>query len=358
MPVGITENSPVQLSLTRSNFNSLINRHSQPIRWLTAEKCPCIGSNQRPDANCSFCKGKGVSYDITTECSQIETLRAVADGVIEQDNVVWVRDLKGNEYSFTDGGCITYVPDAKRGFSYNVKYTEDITLSGSGTATKIDTGLYSVDLPEQVKFGYVQGELLTVEAESNGATLTVTDIFRNSFEISEDISTDVTVTYTYVEPFQFALITNNFSRTDQKYLDAINGQGMLIFPQRWEVTQDDLIVALNATETKKIVYRSTGNIDTLPSFYLYELKQAFCIRDGAKVEFTPYTDFTIYKGNEIQWISDNKPEEDEQVSITYIYNTVYRVVGDIPDPRTSENNRFPRKVALKLYTDFNKRENI
>jgi len=357
MGFGLGENTPINIKLTRENFNALIGRHGQQIRWLTSEKCPCIGDNQKVDENCTLCKGKGVSYGYQTESTRVGTFVAPLDGIIAQDNVIWIRDFTGNEYTITDHECVTYATGVIKGRQYQVKYTEDVTLSGTGTATYIADKLYQIDLPIQIVFGTVQGDLLTVTADKTGTPLTVTTLFRNCFEISDTIGSGdpVTVSYTYINPRVFGLVHNNFNKTDRKFLIDIGGDGLMIFPQRYDVFDKDVIVALNATQTKKTIQKSTGDIDTLPSFYLYELKSAYSIRNDLKYEFTPETDFILYKGNQIKWIN-NPPTVDEQVSFTYSYNTVYRVMSDMPDPRTSEDNRFPRKVAIKLYTDFNARE--
>jgi len=356
---GLGEITPIKLQLSRENFNAFIKRHGQPVRWLSSEKCPCIGDNQKVDENCPLCKGIGYTYSVTTKSKRVELLTAPIDGIIEKEGVVWVRDPEGNEYTITSHDCVSYVDGVVKGRQYLVKFEEDVSLSGTGTAEYIADQLYRVDLPTQVEFGYVQGDLLSVEASTGGIPLTVTNIFRNYFEISDDIlpGDQVDVIYTYVDPFVFTIINNNFSKSDAKYLSDINGDGIMDFPQRWEVYIGDLIVALNATQTKKIVTRSTGVIDNLPSYYPYELKSAYSIRNGAKYEFEPGVDFVIYTDNKIKWIS-NPPTENEQVSFVYTYNTVYEVIGDVPDPRTSENNRFPRKVALKIYTDFNRRKGI
>ncbi len=357
MGFDLGENTPINIKLSRENFNALIGRHGQQIRWLTAEKCPCIGDNQKPDESCVVCKGKGVTYRQQTTSERVKILTAPIDGVIDQDNVIWVRDLAGNEYTVTTADCVAYVDGVIKGRQYQVKYTEDVTESGTGTATYIADKLDQIDLPTLVEFGTVQGDLLTVTADNAGTPLTVTSLFRNCFEISDTILPGdvVTVSYTYVNPFVFGLIHNNFDKADRKWLSEISGDGLMIFPQRWEVNANDIIIALNATETKKEVVRNEGEIDSLPSFYVNGLKNAYSIRADVKYEFTPGTDYVLYKGNQIKWIN-NQPDQYEQLSHTYLYNTVYRVMSDLPDPRTSEDNRFPRKVALKMYTDYNTRE--
>lgn len=357
--IGLTANSPIKLQLSRENFNAFIERHAQPIRWLSSSKCPCITSTNKVDPNCPICNGNGKTYSTQTESTKVETLTASIDGVIEASGITLVRDFQGNEYTVTSESCgISYVTGVVKGYQYQVMYEESVKLSGTGTAEFVDTQLYKIDLPNTVIFGTVQGTLLSVTAEYSGGSLTVINLFRNFFEISDTIlETDtVTVSYEYVNPFNFALINNNFTKELQKYLTDKNGDGIMIFPQRWNVDSDDIVIALNSTQLHKEVVRSTGNIDTLPNFYLYDLKSSYSIRSNVKHEFVPYTDYVLYKNNQIKWISSNKPDPGEQVSFTYAYNTVYRVVQDQPDPRTSEDNRFPRKVVLKLMAGFNLRE--
>lgn len=357
MAVGLGENSPIKLQLSRESFNAAIGRHPQPIRWLVATSCPCIQKNQKVDANCPLCHGKRVYYTTPTKSERVETIPAAIDGVIAQDNVIWVRDFTGEEYTITAHECVTYVDGVKKGQQYQVKFVEDVTQTGSGIAQYVSDKLYRISLPTQVVFGEVQGDLLKVTASFNGNPLTVTNLFRNCFEISDTINPEdqVDVVYEYINPFEFLLLSQNLQKADQKYLSDVNGNAMLTFPQRWEIYESDIIISLNASQLKKHIYESTGDIDNLPSYYLGELKQAYSIRNGVRHIYIPYVDFVLYKGNKIKWIQ-NKPEEGEQVSITYSYYIVYKVMSDMPAPRTSENNRFPRKVALSLYTDFNSRE--
>jgi hypothetical protein len=250
MALGIGERSPIKPKLSRENLNALIGRHGQPVRWLSSEQCPCIGDNQKVDENCSLCRGLGYTYSVTTKSKRVEIYIAPIDGVIEKDNVIWVQDLKGNEYTITSQDCVSYVDGVIKGRQYKVKFDEDIELSGTGISSYIADKLYRVDLPTQVEFGYVQGDILSVTASTGGTPLTVTNIFRNCFEISDTILPEdqVDVIYTYVDPFVFTIINNNFSKSDMKYLTDINGDGIMDFPQRWEVYIGDLIVALNSLQ--------------------------------------------------------------------------------------------------------------
>lgn len=63
MGQGLGKNTPVKLSLGKANYEALLSRHGQWIRWKTATKCSCIqyGSMQ-PDIKCPICKGRGITY--------------------------------------------------------------------------------------------------------------------------------------------------------------------------------------------------------------------------------------------------------------------------------------------------------
>jgi hypothetical protein len=357
--VGLGENTPIKLNLERENFNALISRHSQPIRWLSSEKCPCIKDNQKPDAQCSLCRGKGIVYTTKTKFIRVETKKAPIDGVIDQDGILSVVDAGGTAYSVSSSSCgISYVTGVKKGYTYIVRYTQDFELTGVGTAEYIAQSEYKIDIPYPVEFGDVQGELLTVSASNNGNPLTVTDITRNYFTIQESLleSDQVDVTYTYLLPFKFALVNNNYQKSDQKFLRDINADGILIFPQRFEIWEKDIIVALNSTTVKKEVLRTSQSIDRLPSFYVEKIINVHSIRNGLRHDYTNGVDYILYKGISIKWL--NQPLEYEQISVTYSENNTYRVIADMPSPRTSEDNRFPRKVALKLIADYSSREDF
>jgi hypothetical protein len=362
---GLTENSPIKLKLTRENYEALILRHGQYVRWLIAEKCPCVDFNGRSNENCVLCKGKGYNYRDPEEYTDVVSVNAVSDGIVEvpdNDGIIWIRDAKDNELTIGSNSCNLYsVSGVYRGETVFVKYKKSIILTDTQIAEYVAPGLYVVNLPNKTKFGDVQGSIHSIDSVTDlttEASLTVTNFQRNYFTITETPeSTDsIEIVFTYLNPFLFAILSQDLSEEDRKYLDDIKGSSMMTFPQKWNISEDDLIIALNSHEYKNHVLKSTGEIDKLPSFYLHDLQSAYAIRSNLKHEFVPYTDFNLYPGNKIIWSGANIPEEDEKVSINYSYNTVYKVLKDHPNPRSSENNWFPRKVVLSLYTDSNIRE--
>ena len=61
--VGLGKNTPIQFSLGKSNYEALIDRHGQWLRWRIAEKCSCVkGITMQPDIHCKFCAGRGYTY--------------------------------------------------------------------------------------------------------------------------------------------------------------------------------------------------------------------------------------------------------------------------------------------------------
>lgn len=461
MAVGLGENSPIVLQLTRDNFNGIIKRHGQYVRWLKTEKCPCVGANQRVNENCLFCKGKGVTYKDSYMTEEVKNFQAAIDNVImvpNNDGIIWVRDMDSNELPII-AQCSEYVTVGgivRRGQTVTVKYRENFLKTGNSTPTALSANTFLVDLSTPVAFGEVQGSLVSVTAweqgrvaekaevnvvfsietseltdtiyptgtivetaeglafvtqtdavipagdtDSNsvvaiaeetgpeynvlaeeisvinpaitGSTvsnpapatggqneeLTVSEIHRNTFTVEETPSGAVTAEYEYMDPFLFAILNQNLSDMDKKWLVDNSGDAIMIFPQKHDVTEGDIVVALNSHSFANTVLRSTGGTyDSIPAFYPYDFSNAFTYRNGVKVEFVYGTDFIVYSANRIKWISGNKPTASEQVSLSYSFFLTYKVLKDIPSPRSSENNRFPRKVALKVYTDINPRETI
>ena len=62
MAFGLGKDSPVVLSLGKANYEAMILRHGQWVRWRVAKKCPCIKENSA-DPQCPKCGGIGDIYD-------------------------------------------------------------------------------------------------------------------------------------------------------------------------------------------------------------------------------------------------------------------------------------------------------
>ena len=87
MGQGLSKNSPVQLELGKENYEALIERHGQWVRWRVASKCPCIKANtQQPDIHCKKCGGLGVLYGYQKQATVSQTVMVCnGSGIIELD---------------------------------------------------------------------------------------------------------------------------------------------------------------------------------------------------------------------------------------------------------------------------------
>ena len=359
MAYGLGPNSPIILQLSRENFDALIVRHGQYIRWLSAQKCPCVKENRKVDPQCPVCNGKGVFYISPYEAVETARVSVVLDDYVkipENTGIVWIRDLKGNNLD-VGSSCegYAYVPGVKKGSEVLVQYNESIKLSGSYDAEYIGNKTFRVDIPYSTSLGEVQGTLLSVVTEE---AVTIGDIRRNTFTITEDgWTTDLPVTCEYLKPLVFAILSQGLKDADRRFLSDISGDCVMTFPQKWKVFDEDIIIALNSeSEGRSAFVASGGDYDSLPEFYVASIGKCYARRSGVLHEFLYETDFVLYRGNQIKWISLNRPDEGEVVSVNYSFNVTYKVIKDFPSPRTSENNWFPRRVALKQYSHINTRE--
>jgi hypothetical protein len=69
-------------------------------------------------------------------------------------------------------------------------------------------------------------------------------------------------------------------------------------------------------------------------------------------EYREGVDFILAGTNQIHWIGENRPETGAFMSISYQYRPTYRVAKNIPQLRTSEDQRLPRKVILQSFAAF------
>jgi hypothetical protein len=76
--------------------------------------------------------------------------------------------------------------------------------------------------------------------------------------------------------------------------------------------------------------------------------------EGATSE---YRDFVLHDRNRIRWGAD-RPEKGEKLYVHYEYYPTYRVVREMPNLRSSENQVFPRRAAVKLLSGYQAREGL
>jgi hypothetical protein len=118
-----------------------------------------------------------------------------------------------------------------------------------------------------------------------------------------------------------------------------------------------VLTVLSGTNTRKdVVKRVSGSDDTIADFFVQEVVS--CL--GNEREYHEGADFLLTGTNRIKWLCEDAPEPGEMYSITYRENPTYTVMKAIPQLRTSENQRMPKKAVVKWYDNYaeNKRVNV
>jgi hypothetical protein len=123
----------------------------------------------------------------------------------------------------------------------------------------------------------------------------------------------------------------------------------------YNLSENDVLTVLSGSMTHKIVVHKKGDDldDTIPEFFVAGVDSI----ETKTAIFTEGADFVLTGTNKLHW-TGNQPEAGAAMSITYRYHPTYRVAKDIPMLRTSEDQRIPRKVPLKLYAAFGEAKGV
>jgi len=179
---------------------------------------------------------------------------------------------------------------------------------------------------------------------------------KDDVEISEPIKVSGVK---YLPPFIFVLLNQNLSKADVQAVVEVQGDGVVTFPYSCDVSNDDILTALAGSYVQKdVISRADFETDTLNSYFVYDVIQCSGIVDGEEVDYIENEDFILTGTNKIKWISDREPDIGETYSISYHVLPTYKVVKEIPQLRTSENQRFPKKAVVKLFTTYNENRGV
>lgn len=386
MGQGLGYFSPVVLSLGKENYEALIDRHGQWVRWRVGEKCPCAKTTTgQPDIHCEKCTGLGITYSYQKERVISQTVMLIEyspiielDSVYENCSLIKVYDNAGNTYenAIKTGHFVDLqTPEFPVKGSYiTVVMCEDIIkVKDSAQCESLGYGYYRVtDL--QIGKSSIDGLYHTVPCDiesiekiidNNGTEYTVCEFRQNCFFIEQkqdenglpiEIAEPVRVeSIEYLEPFTFVILNQNLSKSDVQVMQELNGDAILTFPYSFDVSNDDVITVLSGTYTQKsVISRKIADYDIIPSYFVDTIVS--CI--GINREYIQGMDFVLVGTNRIKWICDDFPEDGEAYSITYRVFPTYKIVKAIPQIRTSENQRMPKKAVIKLYDTFGEKRGV
>lgn len=399
MGQGLGKDSPVVLTLGRANYEALIERHGQWIRWRQAEKCPCVSyPSMHPDIHCKLCGGRGELYGVQKTIVSVVTVGVLdSSGIIqlpeanEESVLVKVYDVDGKVYPKAEkhGRFIELndEPPAK-GMYFSCVLTDNTEKVAKIAETEpIGDNFYRVKGIQTIKTG-IDGlhhtgtpDIQSIGTIKDGAGLEYTahEIRLDAFYIIPHVTQEeapdtgeivekvlpitepVTVeNVSYVPPFVFALLSQNLSQADGQAVVEAQGDAVCTFPYSCDVAEGDVLTVLSGTTTEKAAQAKTEiEYDTLPSFFVSEIVSIIGLNeDKEKVEYLQGTDYILAGSNRIKWISDNQPFPGDAFSVVYKTYPSYKVVKDIPQLRTAENQRFPKKVVVKYMSSYSDKTNI
>ena len=389
MGQGLGKNSPVILTLTRENYEALIDRHGQWMRWRVGLKCPCSTKGQ-PDIHCTKCGGLGWVYtwqeaktiNETVMCSDTSGIVEVSSDY-EECELVKVYDTDGNTY--TDAvkqGCYVILgatPEKGAYVTVVMRQTELKTLE-TAECEKLGAGYYRVEGLRKSRsdidglYHDVPCDIEAIEAITDAAgnvyeavefrqdcfyieplteTTTTTDDEGNETETTSEIEITEPVTaagVSYLEPALFVLLSQNLNETDAQALEAVGGDAVLTFPYNCDVAEGDVLTVLSGSFTQKAVIKRKVDtaFDVIEAYFVDEITRCF----SSDREYTTGEDFLLLGANRIKWLAEDAPEEGENYSVVYKVCPTYRVLQNIPQIRTSENQRMPKKAVVKLLASY------
>lgn len=369
MGQGLGKNSPITLSLGKESYEAMIERHGQYVRWRIAKKCPCTSQGNQPDIHCKKCGGSGDIYDYQT--SFISSFRAsIVDGIIElpDDNrdceVKKIYNYKGFEYPFEKSDKYIKIDDKNmpltQGENVDIVFISSlVNRIDKIKATRICKGFYCFnDLQEDASniegvYYKIKYDVVSIKNLNtlDGITIKIKNYFRNCIEIEEieeDYSELIANKVEYIKPLKFVVLSQNFNKETLYLVQKHNGEAICTFPYMYDVSENDIITVLTGHTTNKIVMKKVIGDDVIPEYFIEDIISL----ETKDKSYSEGKDFIIVGTNKIHWVADEKPKQQENMSITFRYNPTYRVSESIANLRTSENQRLPKKVILKQLSTF------
>lgn len=359
MAAGLGKNSPIQLTLSRENYEALILRHGQYVRWLQANKCTCLLQSGRPNPTCKRCGGDGLFYNFQRKKNLYSKPCSVIDGYAIVDDNEFILNNTNIKEVYVNGKEITnYTVDCGVIASPQISKIDSVTCHGSTSREKTkNVFLSKVDKDGKIwafTDDFIQSETTKIYPDITGVTfkinqfeiIQVEKISRNFIYLTHALNTDkLLASVKYIMPEKFLIHSQTKDESTQNFLSKCSGDTSMTYPYEFDIAKDDVITLLFANKLAKNIITSGGTeLDVLPEWFVADIisiESSDCIYSQS--------DFILYDRNKIKWLNpDNQPFEGTKLSVVYRYCPSYRVIAHAEhDTRSSENQLLPQMVALK-----------
>jgi hypothetical protein len=368
---GLGKNSPIVLSQSRGNLESLIQRHGQYVRWRSVKKCTCVTPENDPSIHCEKCGGSGEIYDYQKFYN--DTLRlSVRDNILELPaenaacEVLKIYDAYGNEFQSVKLGGFVEITGGPRQLNRNeivellicdtaVKHLENAVLERIGNGYYRVPGVETPPSKLEGVYYRAEGDVIAADRVENsaGEAVEITGCRQNMIQVDPAIPQEETLTaygIGYILPFKFVVLSQNLNKDDLLQLQLTKGEAVCTYPYMFNVSFGDVITILSGTMPGKTLLSHISD-DTDDVIFEYFVAGIDKLETQAG-EYREGVDFILVGTNRIHWISENRPEIGAFMSVSYQYRPTYRVAKNIPQLRTSEDQRLPRKVILQSFAAF------
>lgn len=360
MAQGLGKNAAVKLQLTRQNYEALILRHGQWVRWRVGEKCTCLLNSGRVDPSCNKCGGDGWLYSFQRKRDVIaEPLVRVTPTIHRFDLVPGIPSKIRRVYD----GNTEYQATLEQDYIITQAVGKEVSLFADAEVSNVQAAesyaeyegnnrLFVFSAYKKTELGNIYGDITevnSVENVSNGETYTVSKFYRNYIEIEDPVipiqSDDVILaSYDYLAPFRMVILSQTKNRSDQVFMEREGGDAILIFPNEYDISNGDIITSLIAwTKRKEVITHRTGATDRIPEYFINSV-QSISTTD---TDYVSGIDFILEPPNTIRWLTA-PPADGTKMSVSFYYHPTYRVLREFPNVRSSEDKLLPRRVALKL----------
>ena len=316
-----------QLSLNAKEFEELLAVNGQSCLWIKND--PIAETEAHTNYGRSF-EGKDGDGRITTWPTQTDWQNITANRI--STNIYQTQQ----NLSLCQQTELLLKPNLLRSEKTELKISIQAKIALTEQKNCTITAKENGKIPLENKIDGLRSKFTIKDNNDNNLAYIGVD---DNYLYSNNIIQGQTYTINYQEypAIKLSILSQNLHRNQPWVLDE-QGDAMLIFPDWLPITYYDEIVTLSATiiAKHKLIYAS-DNMLKLPDPYISEIIDI----QGHNAETKLINNNTIY------W-PDSSPNQNQAVVVTYRANPVYRVLGQLPNIRSQENQSHPRKAALKL----------